>query len=610
MSAALAVALLGGLAGQAAADERSHANSSAARARLLSALAQLPPPAAPPAPPARTALDRLSADQDRQLVEGFAEFDDEEEVREAARKALESTDPQTIREFLERGEAEARKHAKDKRDGTDVANRQKIEALRGTGGTHFNAEVERVLKGTARDRADFLAFGAEIARQRDRATEQNEQQRAAENRRRVEMLVAVGGPEVKRTAAEALATGDGRAITRYLEKGYLLAAQQDADDRAAHEKAQMEALEAAERLRKLAENAARAAGARTKLIAAHGDAVKALKTASNAMNASAAGAREADRMLSADRAGKSLSDYGPVKAEVVRQLGIAEEASRQSQVAAARAKVQADVLVETGLPHGTQWSDVAAGIAAAAEAAFKAASTARHAGGEGRRRRRQAGRLRRGARQVGGGGGQERRIPRPGGGRGGEAGRGVPARAGAQGARRGRPDQGEERRYAARPGGRGAQGAGSGGHHRRAVRGGSRPRGRGPSRLPAGERRRTPRRDGRRGHHRVCRGPGHPDLSVGDRHGAADRQGSQDRRKHSEDQQGDLGHRRVPRKVGQGAEAGRQERGDPRRGVEEASGLCDGQEEEKLFCGAEFGADIGTGSGRRVPGVRQGGRRP
>ncbi|SCD78935.1 Short repeat-containing protein of unknown function, partial [Streptomyces sp. DvalAA-19] len=374
--AALAVALLGGLAGQASAEERTYANGPADRARLLSALAELPPP---PAPPVRTALDRISADQDRQLVEDFAEFDDEEEVREAARKALESTDPQAIREFLERGEAEARQRAKDKRDGTDVTNRQKIEALRGTGGPHFNTEVERVLKGTARDRADFLAFGAEIARQRDRATEQNEQQRAAENRKRVEMLVAVGGPEVKRTAAEALATGDDQVIAQYLEKGYLLAAQQDADDRAAHEKAQKEALEAAERLRKLAENTARAAGARTKLIAAHGDAVKALKTASNAMNAAAAASREADRMLGADRAGKSLSDYGPVKAEVVRQLGIAEDASRQSQVAAARAKVQADVLVETGLPHGTQWSDVASGIAAAAEAAFKAASTARHA---------------------------------------------------------------------------------------------------------------------------------------------------------------------------------------------------------------------------------------
>ncbi|MGG8406322.1 hypothetical protein ACM614_06680, partial [Streptomyces sp. 12297] len=334
--------------------------------------------AAPPAP-GRSELDRISDERDRQLVEDYAEFDQEEEVREAARKALESTDPNAIREFLERGEAEARQRAKDKRNAADVENRRTIEALRGTGGTHFNAEVERVLGGTPQDRADFLAFGADIARQRDKAAEQNDQQRAAENRKRVETLAAIGGPEVKRAAQAALATGDDKAIAEFLDKGYLVAAQQDADDRAAHEKAQKEALEAAERLRTLAANTARAAEARTKLIAAHGDAVRALKNASNAMSMAAASSREADRLLAGDRAGKRLSDYSQVKKAVALQVGFADTAAKQAQVAAGQAKVQADVLVETGLPHGVQWAEVAAGIAAASDAASRAAQTARHA---------------------------------------------------------------------------------------------------------------------------------------------------------------------------------------------------------------------------------------
>ncbi|MEV6397957.1 hypothetical protein AB0M39_24815, partial [Streptomyces sp. NPDC051907] len=375
MSGVVALALLGGLAGPAAAAPAAATADSSALRRLVSALAQQPAPA----PPAPTTLDAMSADRDRQLVEDFAEFDEEEEVREAAKAALASTDPNAIRNFLERGEAEARQRAKDKRDATDVANRKKIEAMRGAGGPFFNAEVERVLKGTARDRADFLAFGAEIARQRDKATEQNEQERAAENRKRVEMLVAVGGPEVKRTAQAALATNDDKAIAEFLEKGYLVAARKDADDRAAHEKAQKEALEAAEKLRKLAENTARAAEARTKLITAHGAAVKALKEASNAMSSAAAQSRAADRMLNADRAGKKVSDYKPVKDEVARQVGIAAGSAKAAQVAAGQAKVQADVLVETGLTHGVQWSEVATGVAAAADAAATAAATAQHA---------------------------------------------------------------------------------------------------------------------------------------------------------------------------------------------------------------------------------------
>ncbi len=382
------VALLGGMTSQATAATAEHLQRAESKADFTQAMAtldrlaaSLPKTSATPAAAPRSELDRLSAERDRQLVEDFAEFDEEDEVREAAKKALESDDPNAIREFLEHGEADARRRAKDKKSGADAENRKKIEAMRGTGGPTFNAEVERVLgpKATAKDREDFLAFGAEIARQKDQKDEKNAKERAAELRKRVELLANAGGPEVKRAAQAALDAGTDNAIEEFLEKGYQIAAKKDAEDRAAQEKAQKEAQEAAEKLRELAEKAKRAAEARTKLIGFHGDAVKALKDASNAMTSAAQASREADRMLSADRAGKRLSSYDDVKGEVERQVGYAAEAARRAKVAAGQAKVEADVLVETGLTHGTQWSEVASGIAAAADAAAKAARTAQHA---------------------------------------------------------------------------------------------------------------------------------------------------------------------------------------------------------------------------------------
>ncbi|MCC3775210.1 ALF repeat-containing protein, partial [Streptomyces sp. UNOB3_S3] len=148
VSTAVVVAILGGTTGEATAATSAKTESVSAT-QALAALdrlaAALPKPASGPAPAPRTELDKLSADRDRQLVEDFAEFDPEPEVREAAKQALASGDPNGIRDFLAHGEAEARQRAKDKKDGADVKNRAEIEKLRGTGGAYFNAEVERVL---------------------------------------------------------------------------------------------------------------------------------------------------------------------------------------------------------------------------------------------------------------------------------------------------------------------------------------------------------------------------------------------------------------------------------------------------------------------------------
>lgn len=71
-------------------------------------------------PSLRSRLGGISEDRDRRLVEGLAEFD-EEGACEAGGKALESTDPNAIRESLERGEVEAPQRAKDRRDADDTS---------------------------------------------------------------------------------------------------------------------------------------------------------------------------------------------------------------------------------------------------------------------------------------------------------------------------------------------------------------------------------------------------------------------------------------------------------------------------------------------------------
>ncbi|MGG8410527.1 hypothetical protein ACM614_30235 [Streptomyces sp. 12297] len=259
VSTAVVVAVLGTVTGEAAAAtpvREQKPSLTQAMASLDQLAAALKPRSGAPAPAAKSELQRLSDERDRQLVEDFAEFDEEEEVR-SRKKALASTDPNAIREFLTGGPRPAA--GKDKRR-RDVANRAQIEKLRGTGGPFFNAEVERVLKGTAQDRADFLAFGADIAKQRDEADKQNAAKRAEENRKRVEMLASVGGPAVKRAAQAALDSKDAAVIAQFLER--LPGAPQDATT---GRERRAEGARAAEKLRDCKRVAAEA---RTKLIAA------------------------------------------------------------------------------------------------------------------------------------------------------------------------------------------------------------------------------------------------------------------------------------------------------------------------------------------------------
>jgi hypothetical protein len=314
----------------------------------------------------------------RQLVADNAELAEDFEVRDAARAALDGGRP-AIMAFLNTGLNEANRKAANRKAETARQNRVAIEPLRGTGGPYLRAEVDRVLAGTDLDRMQFLAYGKAIAEQRDAAVTQNAQQRANENRARVQMLLGVAGPEVKRAAQEALNAGDA-AIGQFLATGYLAAAKLDAEAREQILRDEEARQKAAEALSELARRSARANEARRILVVEHGKGVRALERSSNALISAGNEARKAEQILAANAAGGQhpLDAFDGVKAEVARQLANANSAAADAQQAATQAQVQAAVLVETGLPYGAQWAQMAFGMSQAARAAMLASETASH----------------------------------------------------------------------------------------------------------------------------------------------------------------------------------------------------------------------------------------
>jgi hypothetical protein len=314
----------------------------------------------------------------RQIVVDNAELAEDQEVRDAASAAL-AAGGDAIMAFLGDGINAARAKAAARKTEAARQDRATIEPMRGTGGSYFNAEVVRVLAGTDSDREQFLAYGKDIAKQRDAQSTQDDQARLQQNRVRVQALVGAG-TQVGIAAQAALDAGDA-AIATFLNTGYLAAAKADADAREQYLKDQEARDKAADALSDLAKKAARAAQARQALLMAHGNGVHALEKASNALVSASTEARKAAQILAANKAGGQhpADAFNGVKDEVARQLGYAQQASTDAQQASAQAQVQANVLVDTGLTYGVQWAQIAQSMADAANAAVLASQTAQQA---------------------------------------------------------------------------------------------------------------------------------------------------------------------------------------------------------------------------------------
>jgi hypothetical protein len=319
----------------------------------------------------------------RQQVADTAKFTEEPEIRDAALAVLATGDPALVLKFIREDMPALTRQVAARKRKEDTDNIAKIKAMKGTGvtGGYLNAEVNRVLAGSPYDRDAFLAYGARIARERDEQATKKIQDRAAALRQRVQ-LIATAAPadsHVKR-AAEAALAGNATAIDTFFKTGYLAAANADA---AAHEqylKDLEERNKALEQLTDLAQRSARANEARAQLMVAHGEGVRALQHAANAMGAAANNAREAHRILAGT--GTVASKAGQltvVKNLTATELRAAHDAAEQARVAATKATLATDVLVDTGLEYGIEWAQITHGMNEAATAATGAVQTAAHA---------------------------------------------------------------------------------------------------------------------------------------------------------------------------------------------------------------------------------------
>ncbi|MGK5678847.1 polymorphic toxin-type HINT domain-containing protein [Actinoplanes sp. URMC 104] len=321
------------------------------------------------------------AERWRKAVTDLAELTPEPEIRDAAYAALASADPAAIQKFatVDKPALDKQVAARKKQEAAD--NLAKVKAMKGTGGTYFNAEVDRVLAGTDSDRVAFLAYGADVARERDAQVTRTAQERAATLRERVRLVAAAAPAESNvRRAAEAALAGDDAAIAAFLATGYLTAAKADAAEREQYLKDLEARNKAAEELSELAQRSARANEARQRLLVAHGEGVRALQQAANAMAAAANGARYSARVLSGGgTTAQKAAELTTANTEAKRQLGYAQQAAQQANVAAATATTAADDLIATGLTYGAEWSLIAQGMSEAATAAVGATQTAQYA---------------------------------------------------------------------------------------------------------------------------------------------------------------------------------------------------------------------------------------
>ncbi|TDC42380.1 polymorphic toxin-type HINT domain-containing protein [Micromonospora sp. KC213] len=318
-----------------------------------------------------------------QAVTDLAELTEEPEIRDAALQVLATGNAAAIRQFalMDMPVIDQRVRERKRLEAADRLTR--VRAMVGTGvpGGYFNAEVQRVLAGTDEDRKAFLAYGADIARARDDKTAGDSRERAAALRERLRVFAAAAptGTQVKAAAQQALA-GDDAAVAAFFATGYAAAARADS---AAREQylADLEARnKAAEELSDLAQRARRASEARAQMMVAHGNGIRALQRAANAMASAANASRHSQRVLAgpgtvASKAGDLAID----KALIATELDGVRLAAQQAQAAAAASRSAAQVLQETGLTYGVEWADIAEGMSQASQAAVGATTTAAHA---------------------------------------------------------------------------------------------------------------------------------------------------------------------------------------------------------------------------------------
>ncbi len=351
--------------------------------------ATLAGPAVTPARPAQAATvaraaassaDNWSdddADWYRQSVVDIAAYAAEPEVRDAATAALAAGTVAAIADFVDTGWAQARNAAAARR----TADRNQVKTWSQTGGPYVKAAATKALAGGDYTIGEFVAYGHEIADRLDHPADNTpaEQERIY---RRVEQMIAIGGPTVVADGSAALASADPAVIADFYTSGYATADKADWDNRERVRQAIEQRNESIDLLTGNADAAATAATARAEIVRANIQGLQYLEDALLAMRLSAAAAQDAGQIFDQDRAARPSGAKGRTallearKADAIAQAGRASQTASQMNAVIAQVQVAAKDLTDSGQSYGSDWAQVTVAVGLSAQAAAHAAATA------------------------------------------------------------------------------------------------------------------------------------------------------------------------------------------------------------------------------------------
>ncbi|GAB1639929.1 polymorphic toxin-type HINT domain-containing protein [Krasilnikovia sp. MM14-A1259] len=323
---------------------------------------------------------------DRMLAQDLADYDEDPDVREAAKAVLATNDPAKIKDFLDNGLPVYRKAGEQRKKDQAERDRYLLQEWAETGTPSVREKAKALLAGTDDEKiAAFVATGKAAAELADKQDALSAADKAKTIRARVEQLVDQGGYEVQSLGQAALDSDDPAVIENFYTDGYKAASQHDADTQKQITEALAARSKAVDDLTDLARRATQAANAQKRIIEESITATKALTQAALSMGLANKDAKTADATYAADlplrKAGNKThtADLTALRTQACTDAASAGRNADQVTAHAGVAAVQAKTLQDTGLSHGIAWADVIQAQADAGTAAKQAAETACHA---------------------------------------------------------------------------------------------------------------------------------------------------------------------------------------------------------------------------------------
>ncbi|GGL15240.1 hypothetical protein GCM10012284_57360 [Mangrovihabitans endophyticus] len=286
-------------------------------------------------------------------------------VRDAARQALDSTDPAALGSFVESGW----------RQPSLTDQRIRVNQMLAAGGAQLRTAAQRALDaGTATAMETFLDSGWR-------------QPLLTDQRVRINQILASGGPEVRVAAQRALDAGTLEALTRFIDVDWGVAAARDQETQTLTDLVRAAEVAGAKANAETQAAKTEAERAVSEAAAAKQAAQAAAQAAANAQNDAAVAAAESRRAAdAADRAAAAAQQAVSAARAASAAARVAADAAARAATAAARTgeaasrAYQSAALAATNAGEAQRARDAAVRARAAAEQTRQVAEAARHAG--------------------------------------------------------------------------------------------------------------------------------------------------------------------------------------------------------------------------------------